>query len=386
MAVTPVAATDVVPLTEKDGFTGRNTAQDIRRGWLTSQWGPAPGSNFTVRTGVQARMSSVLTSGSVWSSLRLQAQSTASRLLDMSTGLSVLQIAGKGPYNAFWDQAFQINMDPSDPTNPRIDLVYAELVDSTGNVGATEHGAYIKVVDGTPAGTPAAPATPTNSIPLWRVYRRAGTTGDQIAAGDLTDVRTSVGLMGAIRPLLGGDALTDPGSYIGELRLRMPPAAIAALGVDHLVDRWGADGQWHGTDSFTLSTTAVTTTANQVGAPGTYHTTLNPLTIPDPGWPYRLRLSGGVYCSVGPNVHINWTWTRGAINGTVIPPQITPGPPPGSTTEYEAQLPATTSPVLTGQQTIYAAAFRKANSPSGNGFAAKADVNRTIVIATVIPA
>lgn len=92
--------------------------------------------------------------------------------------------AAQPTYRVRNDAAVLLNHAAADPTNPRIDLVIAEVLDA-GFVGVSRLW-RLRVVTGTPAGAPVAPATPSDAIALSQVRINAGSG----TLTSLTDVRT----------------------------------------------------------------------------------------------------------------------------------------------------------------------------------------------------
>lgn len=86
----------------------------------------------------------------------------------------------------------------ADPTNPRIDIVIAEIRDSTF-AGVNKDG-RLRVITGTPAGSPTPPATPNNAIKLAEVSIPANDT--TITNNQITDTRP--------RATVGGGAAANP--------------------------------------------------------------------------------------------------------------------------------------------------------------------------------
>ena len=93
-----------------------------------------------------------------------------------------------GAYQFTNDAATTLTIATADATNPRIDLICVTVTDSF-YTGATNSVAF-NVVTGTPAGSPAVPTTPTNSIVLAQVAVAALTT--TIVNANITDVRAVV--------------------------------------------------------------------------------------------------------------------------------------------------------------------------------------------------
>src|ERR1700722_7461775 len=77
-----------------------------------------------------------------------------------------------------------LSVSTADPTNPRIDLVCATIVDPGTSAGYSE----IQIVTGTPAVSPVAPALPSNSLSLATISVPALTSS--ITSGLITDTRT----------------------------------------------------------------------------------------------------------------------------------------------------------------------------------------------------
>jgi hypothetical protein len=96
--------------------------------------------------------------------------------------------ANQGVYMAYNDAALTATITTADPTNPRIDRVCITVNDSayTGSL----NNVVVNVVAGTPAGSPVAPATPTNSISLATIAVGAGVT--TILTANITDTRVQV--------------------------------------------------------------------------------------------------------------------------------------------------------------------------------------------------
>ena len=90
-----------------------------------------------------------------------------------------------GAYSVYNDAAVAGTITTADATNPRIDRICLTVSDSA-YTGSTNTVA-VNVVAGTPAGSPVAPATPTNSISLATVLVGAGVT--TIVTANITDTR-----------------------------------------------------------------------------------------------------------------------------------------------------------------------------------------------------
>ena len=95
------------------------------------------------------------------------------------------QVANQGQYYMLNDGTISVTVPAADPTNPRIDLIVAQIVD-TQYGGASNTGEVVDV-SGTPAASPVAPSAPANSLVLAQVYVGAGVTS--ITSANITDER-----------------------------------------------------------------------------------------------------------------------------------------------------------------------------------------------------
>lgn len=213
MAVTPVAATDLIPIVAADGVTGQNNARDVRL-WLQGLVSPGS-SGFTTRDGVLPR---AWNSTDLFSSGISKAAGGSNTTITVQPAYVVISRSGQASYLWMLETAQNITLSNSDPTNPRIDCVFATAYDKVAFVGDPLHGAYITVVEGTASGTPVAPSTPAGSVLLTQWLRPAN---NNTTPGTPTQKRKSSSLLGAARPLLEGDALSDPGQIPGETRYRV---------------------------------------------------------------------------------------------------------------------------------------------------------------------
>jgi hypothetical protein len=95
----------------------------------------------------------------------------------------------------------------ADPSNPRIDIVVANVVD---NGNGTSFG-QVQYLEGTAAPSPSAPAAPANSITLAQIAVAAGVSS--ISQGNITDSRPFTTATGGILVAAKG-AVTG---YVGQL-------------------------------------------------------------------------------------------------------------------------------------------------------------------------
>lgn len=291
------ALLDAVPLTAVDGIAGRNTARDIRYVLLGGQVA-AGGTEVSWRPGVFAReWDSTL---NVYSSMRVIQDVTASRTVRVLPGWYTCVRSGQGVYIGHNTTTTSIELDPANGTNPRIDVVWAIVYDKAPAAfpADPDHGAYLGYTTGTASGTPAVPAIPTGAVALAEISRPVPAS-DPIPQANITDKRKSTSMQGAVRPLLPGDALADTGGYHGEHRVRTGAfvhATISSAGVKSLVDYWDATaGIWRGTQRIKFPRPAATPVASLGGLSA--HAVVQ-LTVPDPGWPYYLEVSGSMLIGI----------------------------------------------------------------------------------------
>ena len=161
--------------------------------WM--QNGSHPAENDRLTTQGIFRSSGVLS----FSDLQVTQSSVPAMSVQIAAGWGVILGTYQslmGAYQFTNDAAATATIAAADPTNPRIDLICITVSDAY-YTGATNQVA-INVVTGTPAGSPSAPATPTNSIVLARVAVAALAT--TIVNANITDYRvmatTAIGTVG----------------------------------------------------------------------------------------------------------------------------------------------------------------------------------------------
>lgn len=92
-------------------------------------------------------------------------------------------------YHMWNDADVNLVISAADPTNARRDLIVAEVRDTL--YGGAADDWRLRVVTGTPSGSPADPATPSNAIVLARVAVAAAATS--ITNANITDLRPKAG-------------------------------------------------------------------------------------------------------------------------------------------------------------------------------------------------
>lgn len=290
-------ATDLIPLLDNNGSgvynKGRNNKQDFQRHFIGGMFGKNV-QPFDWRTGV---LSPSTFSGSTPQDGMVQQSGggAGTQAVVVKAHRSLLK-RSNGP--SLWAQEADVVLNmPAADSLPRIDLV-CEMPYDQGVFGAdAQHGPKYIVVTGDPNASPSIPALPADVADanvLARIAR--GASDNTIATADITDLRKGASLHGTARVMFAGDALADWGFYHGEERHRIGTAHIDSTYVNagyvHLVDRWDqVNGTWRGTQPLHLPKPTILNTAS-LGGNATF--TLATVSIPDPGWPYRLDMSGSL--------------------------------------------------------------------------------------------
>lgn len=124
--------------------------------------------------------------------------------VNVNTGYAVIQgsaALNAGVYEAILDSSAPLTCTAADTVNARIDLVCVTIND----LGTSSSTAVVQIVTGTPASSPSAPATPSNSIALAQITVAANAT--TLTSGNISDQRTYYVAAGGIRPV------TSPAFY-----------------------------------------------------------------------------------------------------------------------------------------------------------------------------
>ncbi|GAB3376191.1 hypothetical protein [Amycolatopsis echigonensis] len=233
----------------------------------------------------------------------LQVKVVSGLTMSVQPGTAILSRPGQGPYLGWLlPPAVNVTCDPAPATNPRNDLVVLRIYDSTlGDTVPPEGPVAIQVITGTPGATPVDPLSwdATGAVTDWSTapvasQRAGGGVGivlarAQVSTGGvitLTDRRRSTAPIGAVRVLLPGDSLTDPGIMPGDLswynRLRV----------------WDGTA-WRGLQNMRFPRIAATGSGANASFTGAMNTSypLASVAIPDPGYSYRIKVSGSIFLS-----------------------------------------------------------------------------------------
>jgi len=153
--------------------------------WLQNGSHPAENDRLSMQ-------SIIATTGTIGTSSLLVAQAaTPGMAIQIAAGWGAIVgnfTTNMGVYQFYNDAATQVSVTTADTTNPRIDRVVVTVNDSYYS-GATNNVTFT-IVAGTAAPSPAAPATPTNSISLATIAVAANATS--IVNANITDTRVSI--------------------------------------------------------------------------------------------------------------------------------------------------------------------------------------------------
>ncbi|AHH98337.1 hypothetical protein [Kutzneria albida] len=345
-------ANGAVPMMAANGTTAINTAANYRQAWigaLTASAGAQTAPQTAWRSGVFGSTSVTGVNGNIPMDLQVNQTVSASQGVLINAGNALIGRTGTaaGPYLANWNASFTMSMDANPTSNPRIDVVYAQIVDAAISDTGTQ-GAQITYVDGTPAASPVAPSIPTGAIPLAQILRptfASNGNSNNITSAQITDVRKSASTFGGVRCLLPGDANADPGAYLGETTYDGVTSLKSGLRV------WGADGKWHGVGNRPFDQPTAASDSTHIGFGNTYN--VGTLTIPDPGFAYRIEAVGECFVQ---NNSANPTQLS-VVDGLIIVGATTYARNrtplvAGATYNSYLEVCLTSSPVFTGSQTV----------------------------------
>ncbi len=127
----------------------------------------------------------------------------ANMSVDVAIGTALIEITNTNlthgkTYKVYFEGSTSVEVLPittADPTNPRKDRVVLRINVSINPDGSSSNIAVLEVLAGTPAGSPSAPAEPSNAITLAIVDIPASDT--TIGTAQITDSRTLVQMISA---------------------------------------------------------------------------------------------------------------------------------------------------------------------------------------------
>lgn len=240
--------------------------------------------------------------------LNVTANGTPNMTVNVAAGRAAIDgddNVNQGFYLVWNDAAVNLAIAAADATNARHDLVVARVRDAfyTGATNAWD----LFVVTGTPAGVPADPATPNNSLVLARIQVNASPDAT-IIAGDITDLRQRTSALGGILPATATAVPGSPsqGQAVYVTTASLPSGAVApqtsgrpnAPGLYIQDARW--DPPWNlpwgimGYSTVTSSQGSITTAADITGMAVTFTAVANRRIRVSAGLPYSLSAADNV--------------------------------------------------------------------------------------------
>lgn len=240
--------------------------------------------------------------------------------------------SGAGDYKGTSLATESRTMSGSSPTQNRIDVIGARVRDAF--YAGADNDIDVVIIPGTStAGTPSVPPLPNGFMPMYQLQLNANATTPIVI-----DVRTRTSPTGAVYTPFASQ-VSAAGTYPGEVKYLPASGAMPAR-----LAIWGADGQWHGVTPFMLDF------ANYNLSYATVDRGLADVTVPDPGYPYRLALQGQVASAMDGNNGWNFTVYTPSTGGTVIgaQAQVQIRDPDNSFTGDNTRAMSGTSAVRTG--------------------------------------
>lgn len=189
--------------------------------------------------------------------LQVSQNGTPNMSVNVAAGQCVLPNTQNTTYGGVYsgalnDATVNLTIAASDPTNPRIDLIVAQVEDAAYSGGNNDW--KLAVVTGTPAASPSPPTAPANSISLAQVRVNANVTS--ITSGVITDVRPSL----ASTAQLAGQLLQSTGLTGAQAVSRLVGAVNGAA---------PASGSFN-TGDFVLDLAGLLRLCTAGGSPGTW--------------------------------------------------------------------------------------------------------------------
>lgn len=148
--------------------------------------------------------------------LKVTQTGTASMNLNVASGAALIngtETTTQGVYNVVNDASLAVTISTANATNPRIDLVVAQVLDD--QYSGASHLAQIVVVTGTAASSPVAPALPKNSYKLATIAVGAAVTS--ILTANITDNRANALASPSCRVFYSGTPALTPTTIQGPM-------------------------------------------------------------------------------------------------------------------------------------------------------------------------
>ncbi|PKV95928.1 hypothetical protein ATK30_6861 [Amycolatopsis echigonensis] len=284
------------------GFWSAQSANNARQGRALAQSLFVAASTNSPLSTVRSGVIPTVSDGTYAYDLRVTVASGLS--MTVQPGSAVIGRSGQGGYIT-WNlpAADTVTCDPAPTTNPRNDIVILRVYDVAqgDTVPASGSIAQVEIITGSPAAIPTDPVGPdsTGLISNWSglpvpaqgngggvaipLARAQVSTGGVIT---LTDIRRGTSPIGGVRVLLPGDKLTDPSYMPGDISW-------------YNGHRYWDGTAWHGIKTNRYPRIAATGSGASASFTGTINTsyTLASVSIPDPGFPYQVKVSGSIFLS-----------------------------------------------------------------------------------------
>lgn len=231
----------------------------------------SPGTALTGRGGVRRVLGD-----------EFQVSPTAPASLGMQVAAGMAFVQGgytgtQGVYTVVNDATFQLAIGAAHSSLPRIDLVVLEVLDAT--YAGSSSLAQVRIVEGTPASSPALPTATGSFIALAQVLVPAGAVS--VVAENITDLRPFTSGLGApipVRNVTERNAL--PNKHDG----------LSVFMMDNAYEvHTYAGGEWHGSSQRYFGVTAASFVMDN---PTDFlaRTIVDRAKVPDPGFRYTLRI------------------------------------------------------------------------------------------------
>lgn len=174
----------------------------------------------------------------IGSDLQVTALGSPNQSVNVGPGSGIIARSGQSAYPFFSAATVNVPLDAAHATLPRIDVVYAAVIDGVQGDAATT--LRFGVTTGTPAASPTVPAIPSTggafmALANIAVPSIATRSPNQVQSGDITDRRPSIGHFDGILTPMGGDSTADAGFRVGQYR------DFQGAGATQL-ERWNGSG------------------------------------------------------------------------------------------------------------------------------------------------
>lgn len=250
------------------------------------------GTSKALYTGATNYLTQLGGQGGVWpqaNAFNVTAQGTPNMTVNVDRGACCIlgtEAVDQGNYFLVNDGVLSNLVIPPSNTSARIDSIIAQVLDQS--YSGTSNLGQIVVVSGSPgSGSPPNLATLSkNYCEIWRVNVRANTTS--ILTSDITpgDVRHWLTAPGGV-DIPNALEFSNNGRIPGDMRIRMGAANQRPGSLEY----WGSDATWHGASDLLCTNTTYPLADNASVASAAIYTFAQ-TTVPDPGYPYYVRLFG----------------------------------------------------------------------------------------------